>query len=231
MLKKKILLSASILLIISMFAMMISAAPLVKNITSAKISANEAENIALDKVGLTRENIRFERTEIDHERGKLIWEVEFEIGNVEYSFDIDAVTGKILREEIEKERRPIPQPSTEQQVTEPPVTEPPVTEPVVTDPPAQENPSTEPPAPKKPEAEQPAVDKPSTEITREAAINIALREAGLTREQLRELEVEKDRERGTLVYEVEFEYGRTEYSYEIRVSDGKVLTRSVDIDD
>ncbi len=208
MLKKKFLLSASIVLIISLLAMMISAAPLVKDLTSAKISANEAENIALSRVGLTRENIRFERTEIDRERGKLVWEVEFEYGNIEYSFEINAVTGQIIREEIEQERKPAP--------TQPPVTDPPVTEPPATEPPATE------PTPEKPV---------STEITRDDAISIALSEAGLTREQVRELEVEKDYERGTLVYEVEFEHGRNEYSYEIRVSDGKVLTRSIENDD
>ena len=206
MLKKKILLSASIVLIISLLAMMISAAPLVKNVTSAQISANEAENIALAKVGLTRENIRFERTEIDHERGKLVWEVEFEYGNKEYSFEIDAVTGKILREEIEPERKPSSAPVTQPTETAPSVTEPPVTQ----------------PSPEKPDV---------TEIDREEAINIALKEAGLSREQVRELEAEKDRERGVLVYEVEFEHGRKEYSYEIRVSDGKVLTRSIENDD
>ena len=206
MLKKKILLSASIVLIISLLAMMISAAPLVKNVTSAQIGANEAENIALAKVGLTRENIRFERTEIDHERGKLVWEVEFEYENKEYSFEIDAVTGKILREEIEPERKPSSAPATQPTETAPSVTEPPVT--------------------------QPSPEKPNvTEIDREEAINIALKEAGLSREQVRELEAEKDRERGVLVYEVEFEHGRKEYSYEIRVSDGKVLTRSIENDD
>ncbi|MBO5039558.1 MAG: PepSY domain-containing protein [Clostridia bacterium] len=212
MLKKKFILSASIVLIISLLAMMISAAPLVKNVTSAQIGANEAENIALAKVGLTRENIRFERTEIDHERGKLVWEVEFEYENKEYSFEIDALTGKILREEIEPERRPISANTTQPPVTEPPVTNPPATEP----------PATQPPASEKPEV---------TEITRKEAINIALSEAGLTREQVRDLEVEKDYERGTLVYEVEFEHGRNEYNYEIRVSDGKVLTNSIEIDD
>jgi len=211
MLKKKFLLSASIVLIISLLAMMISAAPLVKHVTSAQIGANEAENIALAKVGLTRENIRFERTEIDHERGKLVWEVEFEYENKEYSFEIDALTGKILREEIEPERRPTTN-----------TTVPPVTEPPVTNPPATKPPATQPPA-----SEKPVV----TEITREEAINIALSSAGLTREQVRDLEVEKDYERGTLVYEVEFEHGRNEYSYEIRVSDGKVLTNSIEIDD
>ena len=211
MLKKKFLLSASIVLIISLLAMMISAAPLVKDVTSVKISAQEAENIALEKIGLTRDGLRFERTELDREKGKLVWEVEFEKENKEYSFEIDAVTGKILREEIEPERRPI-----SANTTQPPVTEPPVTEPPVTEPPATE-----------PTPEKPVV----TEITREEAINIALSEAGLSREQVRELEVEKDYERGTLVYEVEFEHGRNEYSYEIRVSDGKVLTNSIEIDD
>lgn len=211
MLKKKFLLSASIVLIISLLAMMISAAPLVKDVTSVKISAQEAENIALEKVGLTRDGLRFERTELDREKGKLVWEVEFENENKEYSFEIDAVTGKILREEIEPERRPTTN------TTVPPVTEPTVTEPPVTEPPVSENPTEEKPT--------------ATEITREEAINIALSSAGLSREQVRDLEVEKDFERGTLVYEVEFEHGRNEYSYEIRVSDGKVLTNSVEIDD
>ncbi|MBQ7779094.1 MAG: PepSY domain-containing protein [Clostridia bacterium] len=221
MLKKKILLSASIVLIISLLAMMISAAPLVKDVTSVKISAQEAENIALEKAGLTRDGLRFERTELDRERGKLVWEVDFENENKEYSFEIDAVTGKILREDIEEERRPTTANTTQPPATEPPVTEVPITEPPVTNPPATEPPVTE-PTPEKPTA---------TEITREDAINIALKEAGLSREQVRELEAEKDYERGTLVYEVEFEYGRNEYSYEIRVSDGKVLTNSIEIDD
>ncbi len=218
MLKKKIALFTSILLIISTLAIMVSAAPLVKDATSMKISAQEAENIALEKVGLVRENVRFDRTEIDRERGKLVWEVEFENENKEYSFEIDAVTGKIIREDIEEDRKPSPAPTTQLPATESPVTEPPVTEPPVTEPPA-----VDPPA-----AEQNPV---TTELTKEQAIEIALKDAGLTREQVRELEAEKDYERGTLVYEVEFEYGRNEYSYEIRVSDGKVLTHSIEIDD
>jgi uncharacterized membrane protein YkoI len=111
--------------------------------------------------------------------------------------------GKILREEIEPERKPTPVNTTQPPVTESPTAQPPATE------------------------EKPA----STEITREEAIDIALTEAGLTREQVRKLEAEKDIERGVLVYEVEFERGRNEYSYEIRVSDGKVLTREIEIDD
>ena len=101
MLKKKIALFISILLIISTLAVMVSAAPLVKSIKNVKISAGEAENIALENVGLIRENVIFDRTEIDRERGRLVWEVEFEKDNIEYSFEIDAVTGKIIDKDIE----------------------------------------------------------------------------------------------------------------------------------
>ena len=211
MLKKKIALVTSIILIIATLAVMVSAAPFVNSVMTAKISAAEAENIALEKAGLTRESVRFERTEIDSERGKLVWEVEFHKGNKEYSFEIDAATGEVLREETEGERRP----------SAPLVTDPPATDPPATDPPATDPPATVPPN------ENPA----SAELTREQAIEIALSDAGLTREQIRELEVERDYERGTLVYEIDFEHGRKEYSYDIRISDGKILTRDVEIDD
>lgn len=209
--KSKIAVLIAIPLLLTAFIMLASAAPLIYS-SSAILSATEAESIALSRVGLTRENIRFERTELDRERGSLVWEVEFEKENKEYSFEIDAVTGKILREEIEPERKGVPANTTQPHVTNPPTSEPPVTEPPTTQPPVSEKPA-------------------ATEITREEAINIALAEAGLTREKVREIEVEKDRERGVLVYEVEFEHGRTEYSYEIRANDGKVLTRSIEIDD
>lgn len=221
MLKKKIALVTSIILIIATLAVMVSAAPFVNSVMTAKISAAEAENIALEKAGLTRESVRFERTEIDSERGKLVWEVEFHKGNKEYSFEIDAATGEVLREETEGERRPSAPLVTDPPATDPPATNPPVTEPPVTDPLATDPPATVPPN------ENPA----SAELTREQAIEIALSDAGLTREQIRELEVERDYERGTLVYEIDFEHGRKEYSYDIRISDGKIITRDVEIDD
>ena len=101
--KKKLALVLSAVLVVSMLAMMISAAQLVKNVTSAQIGANEADNIALAKVGLTRENIRFERTELDRERGNLVWKVEFEHGRTEYSYEIRVSDGKVLTRSIEND--------------------------------------------------------------------------------------------------------------------------------
>ena len=40
--------------------------------------------------------------EFDHERGVKVWEVDFDCGNLEYSYDIDAETGDIIK--VERER-------------------------------------------------------------------------------------------------------------------------------
>ena len=65
------------------------------------LTAEEAEAIALAHSGLTREEVVFDRTETDREDGRQVFEVEFRKGNWEYSYEIDAETGKIL--EWEKE--------------------------------------------------------------------------------------------------------------------------------
>ena len=190
--KNKLVPILSVIIILSLLVTVISAAPIVKSAASPDVSSDEAENIALEQAGLSRDVVRFERTERDLERGRLVWDVEFERENVEYSFKIDAKTGEILHSETEKGRKPA------QAVTE-------------------QTPVTEPPT--------------ENEISREKAIGIALNDAGFSINDVRDLDVERDYERGVLVYEIDFEQGRNEYSYEIRISDGKVLTCSVDIDD
>ena len=52
-------------------------------------------------------------------------------------------------------------------------------------------------------------------ITRERAIELALAHAGLTEAQVYDLEAELDRERGGTYWEVDFENGTYEYSYDI----------------
>lgn len=60
-------------------------------------------------------------------------------------------------------------------------------------------------------------------ITRDAAINAALAHAGVAKNATRELSAELDRERLGTVWEVEFESGTWEYSYEIDAATGAVL--------
>ena len=59
-------------------------------------------------------------------------------------------------------------------------------------------------------------------ISREKAKSIALNHAGLKEADVRELEIELDKEKGVLVYEVSFESGKYEYDYDINAVTGAI---------
>ncbi len=60
------------------------------------ISSDKAQQIALENAGLTADSVTFIRTHLDYDDGRAEYEVEFYQGNVEYDYDIDAVSGTIL---------------------------------------------------------------------------------------------------------------------------------------
>ena len=66
------------------------------------------------------------------------------------------------------------------------------------------------------------------QISEADAKKIALDKAGLTESDVIFQRTEKDYENGILVYEIEFRQGRTEYTAEISVSDGKIISWEVD---
>lgn len=68
---------------------------------SQYISAQDAKTIALEKAGVTADTIRDYECELDKENGTTVYEISFQVGNKEYDFEIDAVTGEILRWESE----------------------------------------------------------------------------------------------------------------------------------
>ncbi len=62
-------------------------------------------------------------------------------------------------------------------------------------------------------------------LTADEALTIALEQAGVTRDSIRDLENNLDRENGVLVYEIDFEAGGTEYSYDVNAETGAVTER------
>ena len=72
---------------------------------------------------------------------------------------------------------------------------------------------------------------PSGDIGMEAAKSAALKHAGLSESQVRELQAEWDNENGRAVYEVEFKSGGMEYDYVIDAATGAVLDHEVERDD
>jgi uncharacterized membrane protein YkoI len=64
-----------------------------------KLTAVEAEAIALKHAGLTESDVRMGYTEYDFDDGRYVYEVEFYSGRTEYSYSIDAYSGDILEYE------------------------------------------------------------------------------------------------------------------------------------
>lgn len=71
--------------------------------TKVAISAEKAKSIALAHAGLSAGEITEFAIELDHEDGRAVYEVEFKGGGFEYDYEIDAMTGKIQKQEKEAE--------------------------------------------------------------------------------------------------------------------------------
>ena len=65
------------------------------------ISADKARSIALAHAKKTASTVSFSKTKLDQDDGQMVYDIEFYSGNVEYEYEIDAYTGKIV--EFDKE--------------------------------------------------------------------------------------------------------------------------------
>lgn len=119
----------------------------------------------------------------------------------------------------------VTEPATQEEITkaateiavEPTVTEAPTEKPVIT------TPEPVPPQNKPDNKTTVAHSKPDVKISREDAKAIVLKHAETPENDIRFYEVELDRERNNLVYEIEFEAGKYEYDYEVDANNGKIL--------
>ena len=78
-----------------------------KNTTNnSYIGVEKAKSIALKDAGVS--NVTFVKAKLDTEDGVTVYDVEFYKGNVEYDYEIDAKTGKILEKDTDIENYTIP---------------------------------------------------------------------------------------------------------------------------
>lgn len=61
-------------------------------------------------------------------------------------------------------------------------------------------------------------------ITANDAKEAALKHAGLDESQVRDVDIDLDRDNGTLIYEVDFNFGDTEYDYDINAETGEIIS-------
>ena len=68
---------------------------------SGDIGYAKAKSVALNHAGVSENKAYDMDIELDDEDGTLVYEVEFKSGNMEYSYEINAATGAILKHEAE----------------------------------------------------------------------------------------------------------------------------------
>lgn len=65
-------------------------------------------------------------------------------------------------------------------------------------------------------------------IGKEAALQAALTDAGLTADQVVDMDIEWERDLRSAWYEIDFEFGRTEYEYKVDAYSGEILSARTD---
>ena len=173
-----------------------------------QIGVEAAKQIVLAHAKVAQKDVTFIKAELDTEDGRAVYDIEFYSGNVEYDYDIDAVSGEIISNDFDIEDYSIPvQSAAAQQQTEVP----------------QQTAAA--PAPT-----TPAANNPSGDIGIERVKQIALSHAGLSQGSVSFVKAELDYEDGVKVYDIEFYSGNVEYDYEINAASGAIISVDRDIE-
>ncbi len=217
-----------------------------------QIGVEAAKQIALADAKVALKDVTFIKAELDNEDGRAVYEIEFYSGNVEYDYDIDALSGEIISNDFDIEDYSIPTqsaaapqqtaaaPAPIQSQTAAPTAAPtqsaaptpaPTQPQTVVSTAAPTQPQTVAPTPAPTEAPtqpptQPAA--PST-ISADRAKQIALSYAGVGGANF--IKVELDTDDGVQVYEIEFKVGNVEYEYDINAISGEIISSKSEVDD
>ena len=166
------------------------------------IGVEKAKSIALKDAGVS--GATFVKAKLETEDGVKVYDVEFYKGNVEYDYEIDAITGKILEKDKDIENFSIPKKkaTTNKQTTKKQTTK---------------------------SKAKTTTKKVAKDIGVEKAKSIALKDAGVSNVKFTKAKV--DYENGVKVYDIDFRKGNKEYDYEIDAKTGKIREKSSEVDD
>jgi len=211
-----------------------------------QIGIEAAKQIALADAKVALKDVTFIKAELDNEDGRAVYEIEFYSGNVEYDYDIDALSGEIISNDFDIEDYSIPAQSavapqqtaaapaqpqtaapTQSAAPTPAPTQPQTTAPT----PAPTQPQTAAPTPAPTAAPTPAPTQPAapSTISADRAKQIALSHAGVGGANFTKVELDTDD--GVQVYEIEFKVGNVEYDYEINAISGAIISSKSEVDD
>jgi uncharacterized membrane protein YkoI len=168
------------------------------------IGEETAKRIAFERAQVAAENVYALSIRLEHDHGRMVYDVEFRANGFEYDIDVDAINGNVLEFDMDPIATPIPNPTN---------TPRPSGAPSVTPIPA------------------PAPTSAPGYIGEEAAKNIAFRRAGISASEATQVHVELKRDDGRMIYDVEFKARGYEYDVDIDAITGAVLEFDMDADD
>lgn len=192
----------------------------------AYIGREAAEELALGHAGIARSDAAKLEAELEYEAGSLVYELEFEAAGKEYEYEVDAVTGEILKFEAEVLDREEDHGTGDEDEDDDPDGEDEDDDDPDDDPDDDE--ADDSPAPGAANQPEPA-DPPL--LSADQALEIALGSVGTDRAHALQIETELDRERGALIYEVEFKLDGIEHDFEIDAATGEILKHETEPDD
>ena len=166
---------------------------------SAYIGVEAAKSAAFAHAGLDAAQVTMGEVDFDYEDGRMVYELEFYASGAEYEYDIDASTGAVVKFSQEGGRTQTSSSAGSGG--------------------ASGNVSSGAGS----GTAQSGAGGTATDIGREDALAAALNHAGVSQDQVYDLEVKREYDDGRLEYEIEFKTGGWEYEYTISAADGAIL--------
>lgn len=166
---------------------------------SAYIGVEAAKSAAFAHAGLDASQVTMGEVDFDYEDGRMVYELEFYASGAEYEYDIDASTGAVVKFSQEGGRTQTSSSAGSGG--------------------ASGNVSSGAGS----GTAQSGAGGTATDIGSEAALAAALSHAGVSQDQVYDLEVKREYDDGRLEYEIEFKTGGWEFEYTISAADGTIL--------
>ena len=166
---------------------------------SAYIGVEAAKSAAFAHAGLEASQVTMGEVDFDYEDGRMVYELEFYANGAEYEYDIDASTGAVVKFSQEGGR-----PQTGSST-------------------GSGGASGNVPSGAGSGTAQSGAGGTAADIGSEAALAAALNHAGVSQDQVYDLEVKREYDDSRLEYEIEFKTGGWEYEYTISAADGTIL--------
>lgn len=179
----------------------------------AYIGRNNALTIALNHAGVSEADVTYYNIEMDYDY-VIVYEIEFYYDNVEYDYEINALTGDIIEYDRDGEHHTVNHNTSTNNNS--------------TNNNASNNASNNNTSNNSSNNMTDNSTTTSSYIGRDKAQEMALNHAGLSSSEVRFDKIELDVDDHRTTYEIEFDYNYYEYEYEIDAYTGAILKSEVD---